>query len=126
MFAMGKPSILIVDDEANIRDALIRWFEMSGFNVTAAADGAEAVSLCESSSFDVITLDLEMPRMGGLEALAGIRKTHPRTPVLVVTGFSRDTQQAVNAGAMKVLTKPLRLRDLEAEVRGALEQAASA
>lgn len=123
---MGKPAILIVDDEANIRDALMRWFEMCGFDVTAAADGVEAVSLCAASQFDVITLDLEMPRMGGLEALAGIRRTHPKTPVLVVTGFSRDTHRAVQAGALKVLTKPLRLRDLEAEVRFALEHAASA
>ena len=123
---MGKPTILIVDDEVNIRSALVRWFELCGFEVTAAADGLEAVTLCESESFDVITLDLEMPRMGGLEALAGIRKIHPHTPVLVVTGFSRDTQQAVKAGALKVLTKPLRLRDLEAEVRGALARVASA
>mgnify|MGYP000874455000 CR=1 FL=1 len=104
---MGKPTILIVDDEANIRSALIRWFEMREFEVF-------------SHQFDVITLDLEMPRMGGLEALAGIRKTHPSTPVLVVTGFSKDVQRAVHAGALKVLTKPLRLRDLEDEVRGAL------
>ena len=117
---MGKPSILIVDDEANIRGALFRWFEIRGFEVSSAADGIEAVSLCADNHFDVITMDLEMPRMGGIEALTAIRKTHPDVPILVVTGFARDAQQALNAGAAKVLTKPLRLRDLEEEVRGVL------
>lgn len=117
---MGKPAILIVDDEANIRGALHHWFEMRGFEAHSAADGIEAVSLCEAKCFDVITMDLEMPRMGGLEALIEIRKVHPAVPVLIVTGFARDAQRALNAGAAKVLTKPLRLRDLEEEVRGVL------
>jgi len=117
---MGKPAILIVDDEANIRGALFRWFEIRGFDVTSAADGLEAVSLCADNRYDVITMDLEMPRMGGIEALTAIRKTHPDVPILVVTGYARDAQRALNAGAIKVLTKPLRLRDLEDEVRGVL------
>lgn len=117
---MGKPSILIVDDEANIRGALLRWFQICGFEAFSASDGAEAVSLCEGNRFDVITMDLEMPRMGGIEALTAIRKTHPHVPILVVTGYARDAQRALNAGAAKVLTKPLRLRDLEDEVRGVL------
>jgi CheY-like chemotaxis protein len=99
---------------------MFRWFEIRGFDVSSAADGLEAVSLCQDNCFDVITMDLEMPRMGGIEALTAIRKTHPKVPILVVTGFARDAQQAINAGAIKVLTKPLRLRDLEEEVRGVL------
>lgn len=118
---MGKPSILIVDDEASIRGALLRWFQICGFDVFSASDGVEAVALCQSNRFDVITMDLEMPRMGGIQALTEIRKQHPDVPVLIVTGFSRDTQQALKAGASKVLTKPLRLRDLEEEVRGVLD-----
>lgn len=117
---MGKPAILIVDDEANIRGALLNWFEIRGFEVFSAADGMEAVSLCETRHFDVITMDLEMPRMGGIEALREIRKSLPNVPVLVVTGLPRDIQQAMSAGAAKVLTKPLRLRDLEDEVRSLL------
>lgn len=118
---MGKPSILIVDDEANIRGALQRWFQICGFEVTSASDGLEAVILCETNRFDVITMDLEMPRMGGIQALTEIRKTHPLVPVIIVTGFARDTQLALRAGASKVLAKPLRLRDLEEEVRGVLQ-----
>lgn len=121
---MGKPAILIVDDEANIRGALLRWFQIRGFEVFSAADGLEAVELCEVNRFDVITLDLEMPRMGGIEALPRIRESHPDIPILVVTGFARDAQRALNAGAAKVLTKPLRLSDLENEVRSALDAAA--
>jgi len=120
---MGKPSILIVDDEANIRSALLRWFQICGFDVFSASDGAEAVALCESNRFDVITMDLEMPRMGGIQALTEIRKKHPDVPVLIVTGFARDTHLALKAGASKVLTKPLRLRDLEEEVRSVLDTA---
>lgn len=114
---MGNPSILIVDDEANIRAALARWFDMRGFDVVTAADGLEAIDVCTNRRFDVITMDLEMPRMGGIEAIQIIRQSDSDVPILIVTGLPRDAGRALSGGATKILMKPLRLRELEVEVR---------
>ncbi|MBX3180055.1 MAG: response regulator [Candidatus Hydrogenedentes bacterium] len=117
---MGKASILVVDDEAGIRSALVQWFALLGYEVESAADGVEAVELCGVRRFDVITMDLEMPRMGGIEAIRAIRAHHGATPILVVTGMPRRIHEALAAGATKILMKPLHLRELENEVRLAL------
>lgn len=117
---MGKPAILIVDDEANIRGALYRWFEIRGFDVMTAEDGIQAVELCDAHDFDVITMDLEMPRMGGLAAMQAIREIQPEVPILVVTGLPSDAREALSAGAAKILVKPLQLSDLEQEVRAVM------
>ncbi|MBI2424728.1 MAG: response regulator [Candidatus Hydrogenedentes bacterium] len=112
-----KPSILIVDDEANIRSALERWFNIRGFQVEQAQDGQEAVEKCATRQYDVITMDLEMPRMNGIDAIFHIKQSQPNVPIVVLTAYPRDSKQALENGASMVLTKPLRLRDLEAQVR---------
>lgn len=117
---MDKPSILIVDDEENVRTALVRWFNLRGFEVAQAGDGIEALEQLDAGQFDVITMDLEMPRMGGLEALLEIRKRNATVPILVVTGYPRDAEVALQRGAAKVLHKPLHLHELEREVREAM------
>ena len=117
---MDKPCILVVDDEEHVRKALARWFRICGFDVDVADDGDVAVKMCTDTAYDIITMDLEMPRMGGVEAIDAIKHLHPDVPIIVLTGFSPDSEEAKNCGAAKILTKPLRLRDLEAEVRQAL------
>ncbi len=117
---MEKPSILIVDDEDNIRAALVRWFTLRGFDVVEAIDGLDAVEKFKAGRFDVISMDMEMPRMGGLEALVEIRTIDDDIPIVFVTGFPRDAQLALDRGAAMVLHKPLHLRDLEEEVRGVM------
>lgn len=119
---MEKPSILIVDDEENVRTALVRWFSLRGFEVSEAGDGVEALEQLDGGQFDVITMDLEMPRMGGLEALLEIRNRNIEVPILVVTGYPRDAEVALKRGAAKVLHKPLHLHELEREVREAMGQ----
>lgn len=114
---MEKPSILVVDDEANIRGTVTRWFEIRGFEVHEADNGLAAVALCGARTFDVITMDLEMPGMGGLDAIVAIRKLGLQSPILVMTGMPGDTRHALAAGATRILTKPLRLSELELEVR---------
>lgn len=117
---MGKPRLLIVDDEHGIRAALDRWFSLRGFEVDQAADGREALECCRKKQYDIITMDLEMPKMGGLEAIPAIRKFQPRVPIVVLTGYVQDGGAALESGAAKVLTKPVRLRELEEELRGLL------
>jgi CheY-like chemotaxis protein len=114
---MAKSRILIVDDEENIRTALERWFETIGYDVTVAGDGQEAIDLCQENTFDVITMDLEMPRVSGLEAIVAIKAIHPDLPIIVLTGFFNKSDEALTSGATKILVKPVSLRDLQEEVQ---------
>jgi two-component system response regulator MprA len=118
---ISKPSILIVDDERSVRNALHRWFDACGYLVDVAMDGVEAVEKCTSKVFDAVIMDLEMPRMNGGEALSAIKVLQPELPVIVFTGYPHSQERAVYTGAARVLTKPLRLRDLEHEVRAVME-----
>lgn len=90
---------------------------MRGFSVTTAIDGVDAVEKSEEAGpFDLVTLDLEMPRMGGLDALPKIREKQPSAAVVVLTGYARDSGEALRRGAAKVLLKPMRLTELEKEL----------
>ncbi len=120
---MVKPRILIVDDETIIRDAIRRWFEFADFEVDVAEDGQVAVDKCSAHTYDIVTMDLEMPRMKGMEAIALIRKQHPALPVIIVTGYYEENAIDTDKYRIaKVLTKPVRLQDLETEVRKVLNE----
>jgi two-component system response regulator HydG len=114
---MEKPRILVVDDEENIRYALKRWFEVCGFEVDLAEDGLAAVQKCAVNDYAVITMDLEMPRMSGSEAISEIKIYHPDVPIIIFTGYSENSEDDTFSGASMVLSKPLSLRKLEEEVR---------
>ncbi len=106
-----------MDDEPSIRVALQRWFGARGFEVHEADNGQKAVAMSEERAYDIITMDLEMPEMGGAEAIRAIRKVRPKVPIIVLTGFMRETESALASGANRVLTKPLRLKELEDHIR---------
>ncbi len=117
---MSKPRLLIVDDEIAIRTALHRWFLLHEFDADCASNGLEAVNLCRINAYDLVTIDLDMPLMGGLEAIPLIREIHPQIPIVVLTGYAKDTGIALAKGAQRVCVKPLRLSELEAQVRSVL------
>jgi len=119
---MGKPLLLVVDDEPTIRGALTRWFVVRGFEVHTAVDGQDAVEHCMSHEYDAITMDLEMPRMGGLDAIHAIRKIHARVPILVVSGLPRDAAEIIGAGATKIVMKPFKLKELEEGIQALMAQ----
>ncbi|MCC6491082.1 MAG: response regulator [Candidatus Hydrogenedentes bacterium] len=117
---MHKPRLLVVDDEEHIRFALHRWFEACGFDVDLAEDGDVAVGKCEKTAYDVITMDLVMPRMDGVAAISAIRDLQPQVPILVFTGYHDRVEEALETGATRTLAKPLTLHELEKEVRSLL------
>ncbi len=79
--------ILLVDDEENIRDLYAAELAEEGYKVTTAASGEEALSLMERLRPDLITLDIRMPGMGGIEALREIRDKLPTVPVIMLTAY---------------------------------------
>ncbi|MBN2309692.1 MAG: response regulator [Candidatus Hydrogenedentes bacterium] len=117
---MKKLRLLVVDDEESIRIALSRWFESSGFDVDLAEDGLVAVEKCQANEYDAVTMDLEMPRMRGAEAVQHIRRLWPNLPVIVLTAHAEAHQEAADLDVSCVLAKPTSLNDLEREVRTAI------
>lgn len=102
--------ILIVDDEASLRQMMARTLQRAGYEVTSAASGKEGISLVSEHSFDLLFLDIRMPEMNGLEVLKIIHEKFPDLPVILFTA-QPDLYSAVEAlrrGATDYLLKPLR------------------
>lgn len=114
---MAKTRILVVEDEDCIRSALHRWFTLRGFDADQACDGLDAIEKCEKRQYDVITMDLDMPRMTGTEAIPIVRTILPEAIIIVLTGYVQGGRDAELAGVAEILTKPTPLRELEKVVR---------
>ncbi len=116
--------VLVVDDDAEVRNALRRGLELLGYVIETAPDGVEGVSKTETWRPDIVLLDLAMPRMGGLRALEVIR-AWSQLPVIVlsVMGDEADKVRALDAGADDYLTKPFGVQELDARIRVALRHA---
>jgi len=115
-------TILIVDDEKNIREGLGRSLEMDGYTILLAEDGKQAWSLISSENVDLVMSDLKMPGMDGEELLKRISSSYPTIPVIILTGHG-TIETAVNAmrnGAFDFITKPVNLGYLTQLVNRAL------
>ena len=119
--------ILIVDDEAGMRDFLSILLEREGFQVACAQDGQEALQAVEKGRFDLIISDLRMPTIDGIRLLEGLQKFRPDLPVILVTAYaSAETAiEAMKLGAYDYLTKPFRVEDIKQVIARALEAKAS-
>ena len=119
-----KPRILVIDDEAAIRDSLRMILEYEGYDVLNAPGGAEGISLVEREAPEVILLDVKMPGMDGLEALARIKATTDATPVIIISGHGTVSTavEATKRGAFDFLEKPLATDRVLLTVRNALDQ----
>jgi len=123
---MTQPDIrvLVVDDEPAIRRALRPPLVELGFQVTEASRGEEALQVLRSSTYDVVLLDINMPGIGGIEALRRIRSLAPRLPVLMLTvrDQEEDKVEALDMGADDYVTKPFSTRELVARIRTAVRR----
>ena len=117
--------ILVVDDEIPIRRTLRDILEFEGYEVDEAADGLECVSKIQREKFDVVIMDIKMPKMDGIEALERLQILSPETPVIMVSGHGTiDTAvEAVKKGAFDFISKPPDLNRMLITVRNALERA---
>ncbi len=122
-----RTSILIVDDEDQVREVLYQNMAECGFNVTIAADGQEALSLIDGGTCkpQVVITDIIMPRKEGLEVIMELRRRHPDIRLIAISGGGRTKsadflQLAKKLGADAVLPKPLDIDELEKTVRGML------
>ena len=118
-----KFTILIIDDEKNIREGLAADFEMDGYNVKVAADGQEGLDYISKGDIDLVITDLRMPGISGEEVLQKITTQTPGIPVIVLTGHGSidSAVKAMHNGAYDFLTKPLNLEQLGLIVKKALK-----
>ncbi len=107
----GSRKVLVVDDEEDVRAMLAEFLEAQGFEVLAAANGLESLLHVKRARPDVVVLDLNMPRLGGLEALKRIRHFDPAITVVIITGEQNPEprERALAMGAARVLVKPFTL-----------------
>jgi DNA-binding NtrC family response regulator len=120
--------ILVVEDEVNIRTALVALLEKRGFAASAAASGEEALARLEGEPADLVITDLKMPGLGGLELLRRVKAQFPDVEVLVTTAYGsiETAVEAMRAGAYDYLTKPIDRERFPVTVEKALERRALA
>jgi DNA-binding NtrC family response regulator len=116
--------ILIADDEDIVIRSCLRILEADEFQVEAVQDGREALRKIEENPYDVMILDIMMPKMDGLEVLRRVKETHPNVDVIMITGLSQiDTAvQAMKLGAFDYISKPFEPDELKLVVQRALER----
>ncbi|KAB1071540.1 response regulator [Methylobacterium planeticum] len=118
--AARPASILVVDDDAEVRHVTASFLSGFGYSETEAGDGAAALALLERRSFDLVVADLAMPGMSGVELAATLRRRWPNLPVLILTGHA-DAMQIPDD--VPVLTKPFGSGELAARVSALLDTA---
>ena len=119
----SRPSVLVVDDEKRIRDVCINMLTGEGYEAAGAETAEVGMRMINNKHFDIILLDLMMPGLPGLDALAQIRAVHPDTVVIVITGYAtlEHSVEAMKKGAFDFIPKPFSPGDLRIVITKAVE-----
>jgi excisionase family DNA binding protein len=120
--ASARPRVLVVDDEASIRDLLAKTLALAEYDVDVAPDGRSALERMRMNPYDLLIADLKMPGMDGLTVIREAKRYKADLPVIIITGFSTESSaiEAVNLGVAGYLTKPFRVPQVLAAAAKAL------
>src|SRR5256885_9972046 len=120
---MPKSRILVIDDEAAIRDSLRMTLEYEGYEFLGAATGQEGLALAERDAPDLVLLDVKMPGMDGIEVLERLRNMNEAVPVIVVSGHGtiQTAVEATKKGAFDFIEKPFASERVLVSLRNALD-----
>jgi DNA-binding NtrC family response regulator len=119
-----KRSVLVVDDEDALRTVLSSELTSEGYEVRSASDGDEAIGELQKAAFDLVLLDIKMPRLNGFEVLKFIKEHHQTSKVVMLTGFA-DLKNAIESkklGADDFVSKPYDLVDLLTTIERVLSE----
>jgi CheY-like chemotaxis protein len=116
------PKILLVDDNAVVRDMLVDLVGSLGYVADAASGGAEALALFDRNRYDIVLTDLLMPGMSGWEVLAAVRQRDPRMPVVIITGTPAVGDPRASQPGVAVLKKPVDVKALDDTIKEKLSQ----
>jgi excisionase family DNA binding protein len=117
-----RPRILVVDDEASIRDLLAKTLALAEYDVDVSPDGRSALERMRLQPYDLLIADLKMPGIDGLTVIREAKRVRADLPVIIITGFSTESSaiEAVNLGVAGYLTKPFRVPQVLAAAARAL------
>jgi excisionase family DNA binding protein len=117
-----RQRVLVVDDEASIRDLLAKTLALAEYDVDTAPDGTTALDRMRAFSYDLLIADLKMPGMDGLTLIRQAKRIKADLPIIIITGFSTEASaiEAVNLGVAGYLTKPFRVPQVLAAASKAL------
>jgi excisionase family DNA binding protein len=118
----ARPRVLVVDDEASIRDLLAKTLALAEYEVDVVPDGRSALDRMRLTSYDLLIADLKMPGMDGLAVIREAKRFKADLPVIIITGFSSEQSaiEALNLGVAGYLTKPFRVPQVLAAAAKAL------
>ncbi|HVY78608.1 MAG TPA: response regulator transcription factor [Solirubrobacterales bacterium] len=121
--ANGSTRILLVDDEQSIQTLLSYPLRKDGYHVTSAQDGREALQRFEEARFDLVILDLMMPKLNGVEVCRELR-SRSQVPIIILTakGSETDKVAGLEVGADDYITKPFSMREFRSRVKAALRR----
>jgi CheY-like chemotaxis protein len=108
--ANSRPSVLLVEDDANMRDLLMRTLEQAGYAVTTAVDGTDALAQFRKHPVDAVVTDILMPELDGFELIRKLKKESPGLAVVAISGindYRHFRKLALASGANVALTKPI-------------------
>jgi DNA-binding response OmpR family regulator len=108
----GRKRILVVDDDASVREMLGRVLAGEGYRVMAAANGAEALEIAAANPIDLVLLDLNLPGQSGWDTFEGLTMKNPLLAVIIITARSNQLFTALGAGVGALLEKPLDFQEL--------------
>ena len=111
--------LLLIEDEPTLRESVAKKLRRSGYEMDDCGDGETALELLAAERYDLVLLDLNLPKVNGMTVLRTLRKTDLETPVLILSARSEisDKVEGLDAGANDYLAKPFLLAELEARVR---------
>ena len=120
---MPRETVLVVDDERLVRWSLQQKLQQWGYNVSTAEDGATALGRAQIDNPDLVTLDVKLPDMTGIDVLSELRNRNVNVPVIIITAFGvvDDAVRSLKLGAYDFIEKPINFEKLENVVRNALE-----
>jgi two-component system response regulator PilR (NtrC family) len=121
---MSKEKVLVVDDERSMREFLDIMLKKEDYRVSLASNGEEVIRLIEKEIFDLILMDIRMPRMDGITVLKKAKAISPETMVIMITAYaSADTAiKAMKEGAYDYITKPFKVEEIKLIIKNALEK----
>ena len=116
--------ILIVDDEEKIREMIAKYAKYEGFEYETASDGIDAVDLCEHDNFDLVVMDIMMPKLDGFSAVKIIKEKHPDLPVILLSalGEAEDRIHGFDMGIDDYVVKPFSSKELMMRIHAILKR----
>ncbi|MGQ3684820.1 MAG: response regulator [Candidatus Loosdrechtia sp.] len=121
---MAKPRLILIDDDKNALEGLVKILSHDGYSASGVLSGYEALNLLATINFDIAITDMRLPGLGGIPLIHEIKKRCKSIAIVVVTAYSSEkmAKEVIRCGADEYLTKPINIGELESVLKGLWEK----